>query len=173
MILGIYVLSCLSASLKKSRKDYGDDVGSSKKERLFRAYIIIILRSKITMVDSLGTVMVSGTYLAYFIVLWEIVLCPNNTSFVLLGWVIWRWLGGSQRGLGHYDLDVQIRSAESNPGKHSLMTNDPFWCPLPKCYHRGNVYYNTTVLPLYKGLEGTAKCCLLYQVDPISGIFES
>ena len=29
-----------------------------------------------------------------------------------------------------------------------------------------------TVQTLYKGLEGTVKCCLLYQVDLISGVLK-
>ena len=33
-------------------------------------------------------------------------------------------------------------------------------------------HVDNTVQTLYKGLEGTGKCCFLYQVDLISGVFK-
>ena len=39
------------------------------------------------------------------------------------------------------------------------------------CYLRKDRIVNT-VKTLYKGLEGTVKCCLLYQVDLISGVLK-
>ena len=38
-------------------------------------------------------------------------------------------------------------------------------------HNNGNQDENT-VQTLYKGLEGTVKCCLLYQVDLISGVLK-
>ena len=57
--------------------------------------------------------------------------------------------GGGQAGGGRFD-----RSFDGPWWSHAFITDEV-------CHPGSNII---TVLPLYKGLEGTAKCCLLYHI---------